>query len=79
MDVVSLRASFIVVLLSLHVHQIEFVHEAVTFEQVESAVHRDAVNLWVESAGPAQQLRRIKMLLGYLNHAENSTALTRHA
>jgi hypothetical protein len=79
MNVVPLRTPFIEVFLTLHVHKVEFVNQAVALEQVQSAIDRDAINAGIEATGLAKDLRRIEVLLGSLYHAENGTALVRHA
>jgi hypothetical protein len=79
MDMVSLRTPLIKVLLTLHVHEVELVDKPVTLEQPQRPVHGDAVNLGINPLRPAQQLTGIKMLLGGFYHAQNGSALARHA
>jgi hypothetical protein len=79
MDVIALRATLVVVLFSLHVHEIEFVHQAVSLEQTERAIDRYAVDMRIKFAGVTQNLARIKMLFGGLDHAQDGAALMRHA
>jgi hypothetical protein len=79
MDMVSLWTPLIKMLLTLHVHQVEFVDKPVTLEQSEGPVHGDAVDLGIQPSRPAQQLAGIKMLFGGLDHAQDSAALASHA
>src|SRR5438552_18643124 len=79
MDMVSLRPSFVEVFLALHVHQVQFVNQAVALEQTESAVDGDAVNAGIEAAGLAKNLSGVKVLLGCFYHGENSAPLVGHA
>ena len=65
--------------LTLHVHQIQFVDQALAFQQADSAVDRHAVHLGIDSAGLAQNLSGIQMLLCGLDDAENGAALLGHA
>src|ERR1700682_334086 len=71
--------AFVEVFLALHMHQVEFVNQAVPFQKSKRAVDRDPVNLRVETAGTPQQLAGIEVLLGGFHHAEDGAALTRHA
>jgi hypothetical protein len=79
MDMIALRTSFVKMLFSLHVHEVEFVDETMSLEQMKRAIYRDAVHFWVDALRTAQNLAGIEMLLGSLNHAEYSAALTGHA
>src|SRR6267143_1746775 len=68
-NVVPLRATFVVVFLTFQVHQIKFVDQAVALEQLEGPVHRNPVDLRIEPAGMAQDLTGVEMLLGSFPHA----------
>ncbi|HEX7895572.1 MAG TPA: hypothetical protein VF447_15340 [Terriglobales bacterium] len=76
-DVIALRTALIEVLLALHVHEIEFVNESMALEQFERAVHGHAIDPCVQLAGVPQDLRRIQVLLGGFNHAQDGAALVR--
>src|SRR5215831_755848 len=78
-DVVALRASLIVMLFALQVHQIQFVDQPVAFQEVEGSIHRDPVHLRVDLPRSAKDLAGIEMLLGRLDHAEDGSALASHA
>ena len=45
--VLLLQASLVVMLVALEVHQIELVHQAAFFEQLQRAIDRDAIELGV--------------------------------
>ena len=79
MNVVPLRTPFIEVFFTLHVHEVEFVNQAVALKQIQRAIDRYAVNAGVEAAGLAKDLRGIEVLLRSLYHAENGAALVGHA
>ena len=53
MDVVPLWTPLIVVLLALHMHQVEFVDQSMAFEQTQRAVHRYTIDLRVDATGTA--------------------------
>jgi len=78
-DVIALRAAFVIMFFSLHVHQIEFIDQAMPFEQTKSAVNRHAVNMRIEPARVTQDLAGVEMLLRGLDDAQNGTALPGHA
>lgn len=78
-NVVALRAPLVVVLLALHMHEVEFVDQALALEQVNGAIDGDTIDLGVEFAGLAQNLAGIEMLLGGFHDGEDGTALAGHA
>lgn len=78
-DMIALGTAFVVVLLALHVHKIEFVDQAVAFEQADSAVHGHTVDLGIEFAGFAQDLAGVEVLLGRFHDREDGAALASHA
>ena len=61
-NVVALGATLVEMLLSLHVHEVEFVDQAVALEQAEGAVDGDAINQGVEFASLAQDLAGVEVL-----------------
>src|SRR5690349_2731103 len=67
-DMIALRPSLVIMFLALHMHQIEFIHEALAFEKVERAVHRDPIDGGIELARLAQNLAGIEMLFGGFNY-----------
>ena len=69
MDVIPLRTTLVKVLLSLHVHQVELVHQAVALEELKRTVNSDTINFGIELLGMTKNLRRVKVLLGIFDHA----------
>ncbi len=78
-DVGAFGATFVEVLLSLHVHEIEFINEPMSFEQSQGAVDGHAVNGGIHFSRAAKDLAGVKMLFGSFNDAENGAALAGHA
>ena len=74
-DVITLRAPFIKMLLPLHMHQVEFVYESVPLQQLERPIYSNAVDARIDLMGMPENLRCIQMLFRSLNHAKNSFAL----
>src|ERR1700730_9535223 len=66
-NVVSLWTPFVVMLLALHVHQVELVDQAMTLEQIDGAVDGDPVDLRINLAGFAQDLAGVEVLFGGLH------------
>jgi hypothetical protein len=78
-DVVPLRPTLVEVLLTLHVHEIEFVNQSVPLQKSQSAIDSDPVNLRIDPSRSSQQLTGVKVLLGSFHHTQNGPALARHA
>lgn len=78
-NMVTLWPPLVIMLLALHVHQVEFVHQAMPFEQVQCSIDRDPVDSRINLSGVTQNLRRIQMLFGVFHHAENCPALMGHS
>ena len=78
-NVVALRTPLVVMLFSLHVHEIQFIYEAMSFEQTQGAVDGYAVNVRIKAARMTQDLAGIEMLFGGFDNAENGATLPRHA
>jgi len=78
MDVIALWAALVVVFLTLHVHEIKFVHQSMSLEQTQGAIDSHTIDVGIELSGVAQYLACIQMLFGRLNHAQNGSALPRH-
>jgi len=79
MNVIALRASLIVVLLALHVHQIKLINQSMPLKQAESAIDGYTIDLGIDLSRMAQNLARVQMLLCSLYHAQNGAALACHA
>jgi hypothetical protein len=78
-DVVALRAALVIMLFSLHVHEIEFIDQAMPLEQTQGAIDGHAVNVRIEPPSVAQDLAGVEMLFGGLDHAQDGAALPGHA
>jgi hypothetical protein len=79
MNVISLGTALVEMFFTLHVHEIEFIDQAMAFEKAESAVHRHAVDSWIEFAGVSQNLRGVEMLLRSFHHAQDRSSLMSEA
>jgi hypothetical protein len=77
-DVVPLRTTLVEVLLTLHVHEVEFIDQSVTLQKSKRAIDRDPVDLGIDPPRPPQQLTGVKVLLSSFHHTQNGPALTRH-
>jgi hypothetical protein len=75
MYVVALRTALIIMLLPLHVHQVQLIHQAVAFQQIERAIHSDAVDPRIDLPRLLEDLRGIQVLFGGFDHAEDCPAL----
>lgn len=74
-NMIALRPALVEMFLALHVHEVEFVNQAVALQEFQSAINRDPVNARIQTVGLAQDLASIQMLLGSFDHAQNGTAL----
>jgi hypothetical protein len=74
-NVIALRPSLIEVFLALHVHEVEFIDQAVALEEAERAIDGNAVNSGIQFAGVPENLRGIKMLFGGFDDAKNGPPL----
>jgi hypothetical protein len=78
-DMVTLRTPLVKMLFALHMHQVEFVHQAVTFQQVQGAINSDAINLRIQLPRLPQYLAGIQVLLGGFYDAKNRAPLMSHS
>jgi hypothetical protein len=78
-DVIALRPSLVIMLFSLHVHEIKLIHQTMPLEQAEGTVDGHAVNVRIDALCVTQDLAGIEMLLGSLDHAKNGASLPSHA
>jgi len=79
MQVFAASSALIKMAFAFDMHQIEFIHKTLAFEQSECAVHGDAVHSVIEPSRLAQNLRGIQMAIGHLDDADNDPALIRDA
>ena len=78
MDVISLRATLVIMLLALQMHEVEFIDESMALKQIEGAVDGNSIDVRIQSARLAKDLAGIQMLLGSFDNAEDGPALARH-
>jgi hypothetical protein len=78
-NVIALGSPLVEMLLSLHMHEIEFIHQAMPLEQFQSAVNGDPVHLRIDFARAPQNLTGIEMLFRSFDDAKDGTALVGHA
>jgi hypothetical protein len=74
-NVIALRTPLIIVLFPLHMHQIQLIHQAVAFQQVNGAIHSNAIDPRIDLPCLPQDLRRIQVLFGRFHDAKNGPAL----
>jgi len=79
MNVITLRSALVKVLLALHVHQIEFVDQAVALQQLQGAIDRYPIDPRVDLACVPENLCGIQVLLSGLHNAQNCAALVSQA
>ena len=56
--------SLVIMTLAAHVHQVQFVHQAVLFQQREGPVYGYTIDGGLGPLRPPQDLRRIKVVIG---------------
>ena len=78
-NMVALRATFVEMFFSLHVHEIEFIDQAMAFEKTQGPIDGHPIDMRIEFAGASQNLTGIEMLLGGFDDTQNGEALARHA
>jgi diacylglycerol kinase len=78
-NMVPLRASLVKMLLALHMHQVEFVNQAMPFQQIQGSIDRNSINAGIELARMAKDLGSIKVLFRIFDNFENRPALMRHS
>ena len=76
---VALQFAFVVVALSVDVHQVKFVDQPLPLQQSQGAVHRAAVDAGIDLLRLPQNLAGVEMLVGGFDHAQNRVPLLRHA
>ena len=78
-NMVALRTPLVKMFFPFHVHEIQFINEAVAFEKIERAVHGDPIDLRIELAGATENLASVQVLFSSFDDAENGAPLPRHA
>ena len=74
-QVVAARAALVEVALSLYVHKVELVDQALALQKADGAVYRDAVDIGIKTASFAQNLASVEMLLGGFDDAQDGAPL----
>lgn len=77
MKVVLPRPSFVIMLLTVQVHQIEFVNHAQFLQQLDGPIYGRAIDVWFFSSGQLQQAFGIKMRGCLLNGLDQDAPLSR--
>ena len=78
-NMVALGTSLVVVLLALHMHQVELVNQPMPLQQIERPIDGHAVNAWVKLARVTENLSGIEVLLRIFDNFENRPPLVGHA
>jgi len=73
--VLLLEARFIVMLVAVVMHQVELVHEASSFEQLERAVDGDPIDSWILLASELIKALGIQVLPGLIDEVKQDLAL----
>jgi hypothetical protein len=73
--VIAAGTSLVEMPLALNVHQVQFVNQALSFQQADGPVHGNAVDLGIDAARFAQNLSGIEMLLGGFDNAQDGSTL----
>jgi len=73
--VISLRSAFVEMAFALHMQQVELVHEPVPFQQRESAIDGDPIDLRIDAGGFPQDLGGVQVLIRCLDNFKNNAAL----
>ena len=76
--VIALGPSLVVMLLSLQMHQVKFVDQAVPFQEIQGPIYGDTIDLRIDLPRFAQNLTGVQMLLCGFNDAENRAPLAGH-
>ena len=72
-----LEARFVIVLVAVVMHQVQLVHQAACFQQLERPVDCDPVQLGVFFARQFEQALGVQMLAGLVDQIEQNLALPR--
>ena len=76
--VIALGPSLVVMLLSLQMHQVKFVDQAVSFQEIQGPIHRDTIDLWVDFPRLPENLAGVQVLLRGFHDTENRSPLAGH-
>jgi hypothetical protein len=74
-DVIARAVGFVIVAIAAKVEEIEFVDEALAFEEIDGAVDGDKVDFGIDFLGAFEDLVDVEMLLCGIHDLENDAAL----
>ena len=77
--VLLFQAGFVVMLFALEVRQIQLVHQTAFLEQLQRAIHGDAIELGIFFLGHLIQALGVQMQAGVVDQIEQQTPLAREA
>ncbi len=77
MDMLALRVTLVIVTVAADVQKIEFVNQAVALQQVNRAIHRDAMDFRVDFLRALQNGIGIQVTLRAFHHLQQDFALAR--
>jgi len=78
-NVIAGAVAFVVVTIASEVEEIEFVDEALFFQEIDGAIDGDEVDSGVDFLGAGQDLVDVEMLFGVVHYLEDHAALAGHA
>jgi hypothetical protein len=78
-NVIARAMGFVIVAITAQMQQVEFVDEAVFFEQIDGAVDSDEMHVLVQFLGALEDLIDVEMLFGVVHDLEDDAALAREA
>ena len=79
MNVIPRAMAFVKMLVAPQVQQVEFVNQAVAFEQIQGSVDRYAVHPGIQFLSAFQDCSGIQVSFGAVHYAEQNFALARQA
>ena len=79
MNVIPRAMAFVKMLVAPQVQQVEFVNQAVAFEQIQGSVDRDAVDPGIQFLSAFQDGSGVEVSFGAIHYAEQNFSLPRQA
>ena len=76
-DMVAWAVTFVEMAVAAQVEKVEFVNQALAFQQVERAIHSDASDPGIKFLGAFEDFARVQVATGCLHHLQQDAALTR--
>lgn len=78
-DMVAWAMAFVEMAVAAQVKKVEFVNQALAFQQVERAIHGDASDPGIHFLGAFEDFARVQMATRGFHHLQQDTALAREA